>query len=587
MRLLILLSLGFIAAPALGVQRPSLQEQQDIVEIIRDAIAASTQAASFRQLAATHQSDPDRWYEFTKKAEDKEFSATLGLNTAARMTANAYHIAPGGLSYGQSAPAQFGPMKGRDIKWEPQVLFKDRLFFSYTGADNEPHYAGATGLQSDGGRTWPDGSVSIMFGMFEECVRLGHPGPLAYILDHEGFHVEGLVAGRERSLQESEVLAYDRSIASLPDYGLGLDWKTTLLQEKYKNLGQLSAGLGRSPFPSAVEEEDIRKEFAFDKKRLDKIRTEESDLKKSVEASRMLRSVDDLAMVACGGEQATMQQTGIFYFAFLPREVYKKALAERQEPPEDGLANCTAALSHDILRSLAMTGDVVPDFLNACADVRREQSFWKSREEALEKGERDCKFWLRSKPGYITGFIENSQGKLDHNFIYGFSGEGDAGTVAAAMLLARACLRVTEFRHNIGIPGWTPVCTDAVGILNERWNDPVMQDFLLLRTASSVQSVCMERVLSALTPPITEGSFTRAVMRAASLYEQDMRDQARIKKINEELERRNRRIEEANRRIEERRRQRESRGQPRGGDGIDLSPAERAIDDWRRKLRGR
>lgn len=411
------------------------------------------------------------------------------------------------------------------------------------------------------------------------------PRFLAQTLFHEGIHVNQLSAkGGWRSREEMEWDAYKKSLDAAEIFELSEeDAEPTVFEAGYARAAwervKKNETTPTSPFPSSfqmderiigIDEQADAADLAMDQRAeiqidLRGVREKERLLRQSVMLGEDIRRADFLAAWACNGTEITPDNVRKFNHAAVlpggvPPEAYGPELARRAPPPFDGLGDCAAALSYDILQALNRNYVLQADQINQKARERRTQADRKQ----LDSDAARCSFKLTRQDPYIAGF--SAERNNSSPIRYRWTKEGDRETLKVSMLLARACLRVTDYRDNMNNPGWSPICDAAyIDILNRRWNDPVLHEFIKGTDTSHDQMACMARMMAAFQPPLSPADFRQAALFAAREFDRDLKEAERARKRNEAIDRHNRKIEER----ERRRRDREERGAPPSRDCLD------------------
>ena len=155
--------------------------------------------------------------------------------------------------------------KSLKTEWRPEFIYDTQEIRAIKGSDGKRHYfGGQIDIQKVGGGTFPDGSTIILRKIFDDASDAGNPGPLAYLIHHEGFHYGELVGRGWDNYEEGEVRTYDASLQAADIFELSGDFRKNVLEKNRKESARaLSAGRRTSLFPTAAEEQ--RNEFDFER----------------------------------------------------------------------------------------------------------------------------------------------------------------------------------------------------------------------------------------------------------------------------------------------------------------------------------
>ncbi|MEK7858704.1 MAG: hypothetical protein AAB320_06135 [Elusimicrobiota bacterium] len=222
-------------------------------------------AAEVQVGAATNEEDKYdakvRAFAHEKKMMDF-FSDAIGL------TERYYHLTPpqpNGSVVKPKDPLGRGEWSaGLGATWKPEFLYAGKETLKVPGKDGRNHFIGdKISLSATGGGTYPNGRTIILREIFEDAKKAGNPGPLAFLIHHEGRHFSELIGRGRDNYEEGELRAYKASLEAADTFELDDDNKEALIGKKIKEHSKaLRSGRRSSTFPSP--EEEMQNELALE-----------------------------------------------------------------------------------------------------------------------------------------------------------------------------------------------------------------------------------------------------------------------------------------------------------------------------------
>lgn len=279
---------------------PSLAQKQGVMRAIEDALAAhealQVQTAEEESLRAKTLNGNSNALEKWHRAEMLRVKAKRELEqrmeTLVSRTGHAYQLELDRLPTGAVSG---GLLHGKTAKWEPVLDEAERHVIRVGGPkEGEEPFLGPRWKDDDYAKVLENGRVIIRLRALRQCVKEGHPGLLAAILDHEAVHYRQLVSYGWKSLEATERDAWSRTLAFADKWELGStseerEDRVAQIRAKYEEyrkkafLGALTFGYATtSAYMSEEEEEANRQEWLLN---LAPIEEDRKNLRDRIEAA--------------------------------------------------------------------------------------------------------------------------------------------------------------------------------------------------------------------------------------------------------------------------------------------------------------
>ncbi len=355
---------------SVGPCTASAEEKYEIMEAIRNAGLEEMAMRDARAKAGAASSEDGRYDAFVsvfsheKKMKD-------GLGKAMELTERYYHLTPpqtNGSVVKPKDPLGRGEWStGLSATWKPEFLYDDKETLRVPGTDGRNHFIGGKiDLNQVGGGTYPSGRVIILIKTFGMAKKAGNPGPLAYMIHHEGGHFRELIGRGWDNYEEGELRTYKASLEAADTFELDATARGELIGKKMKEHSKaLRSGKRTSLFPSP--EEEMQNELALEaaERERAKFNTDFEALKSRVETARKARR-DAEELRKLGEAEAALAA------AELQRSQEKTSREEQRKFDEKirKIREHTYELNWALLRALT---------LDACNDHTAFRKYYKNR----------------------------------------------------------------------------------------------------------------------------------------------------------------------------------------------------------------